>query len=242
MHKEYHKWFSPNLQRDMELMIYGHAGARVIFFPTRTARFYDYEGWGVIGALQEHIEKGWLQIYCVDSIDQESFYCFWAHPRGRILRHLQYEQYIIQEVLPLTRLINNNMFMIATGCSLGAYHAINIAFKYPQYFGKVVGMSGRYDLTAYSGTFRDLLDGYHDEDVYFSMPTQYLPNLHDPHHLKELRRMEVILAIGKEDAFLENNKHLSHHLWEKGIWHGLHIWDGEAHSARYWRQMVKWYL
>jgi len=118
MHKEYHKWFSPNLQRDMELMIYGHAGARVIFFPTRTARFYDYEGWGVIGALQEHIEKGWLQIYCVDSIDQESFYCFWAHPRGRILRHLQYEQYIIQEVLPLTRLINNNMYMIATGCIL----------------------------------------------------------------------------------------------------------------------------
>lgn len=242
MHKEYHKWFSPHLQRDMELMIYGHAGARVLFFPTRTARYYDYEGWGVIEALREHLEKGWLQLYCVDSIDQESFYCYWAHPRGRITRHLQYEQYIVHEVLPLTRLKNDNMFMMSVGCSLGAYHAVNIAFKYPQHFGKVVAMSGRYDLTYSVGIFQDLLSGYHDEDVYFSMPSQYMPNLYDRRLLNEIKRLDITFAIGKEDAFLDNNLHMSQVLWDKDIWHAIHYWEGEAHKARYWRKMVQLYL
>ena len=43
MNREYHKWFSPSLGRDMELLIFGDAGEPVIFFPTRTAHFYDYE-------------------------------------------------------------------------------------------------------------------------------------------------------------------------------------------------------
>ena len=43
MHREYHKQFSQHLQRDMELLIFGHGGRAVLFFPTRMARFYDYE-------------------------------------------------------------------------------------------------------------------------------------------------------------------------------------------------------
>ena len=31
MNREYHRWYSPSLNRDMELLIFGHAGARVIF-------------------------------------------------------------------------------------------------------------------------------------------------------------------------------------------------------------------
>ena len=90
MEREYHKWFSPNLRRNMELLVFGHAGAKVLLFPTRTARFYDYENWKVIESLRHHIEQGWIQLYCLDSIDQESFYCFWAHPQGRIFRHIEY--------------------------------------------------------------------------------------------------------------------------------------------------------
>ncbi|NJO02130.1 MAG: esterase family protein [Bacteroidia bacterium] len=242
MHREYHKWFSPHLQRDMELLIFGHNGARVLFFPPRIGRFYDYENWGVVEALRHPLEQGWLQLFCVDSVDQESFYCFWCQPRGRIERHLKYEQYIIQEVLPLTRQKNPNPFMMSVGCSLGAYHAINIAFRHPQYFGKVVGMSGRYDLTLSTGIFSNLLDGYYDEDVYFNTPCHYLPHVHDSYYLDELRRLDVTLVIGREDVFQENNQRLSQILWEKGIWHALHLWDGEAHKAYHWRKMVQLYL
>ena len=47
MKREYHKWYSPALGRDMELLVFGHGGARVLAFPTRCGRFYEYEerGW-----------------------------------------------------------------------------------------------------------------------------------------------------------------------------------------------------
>ncbi|MDQ8197446.1 hypothetical protein QEH56_04765 [Pelagicoccus enzymogenes] len=91
MNREYHKWWSPRLQRQMELIVHGHAGDRVLVFPTRGGRFYEYENLGIANSVRPRIEAGELQLYCVDSIDQESFYCWWAHPAGRIQRHLQYD-------------------------------------------------------------------------------------------------------------------------------------------------------
>lgn len=242
MHREYHKWFSPHLQRDMELLLFGHSGARVLFFPPRVGRFYDYENWRVIDALRYPIEEGWLQVYCVDSVDEESFYCFWCHPRGRITRHLQYERYILDEVLPFSTKLNKNPYLMSVGCSFGAFHAVNIAFRHPHCFSKVVGMSGRYDLTLSTGIFKDLLDGYYDEDAYFNIPCHYLPNINDSDYLEAIRKLDVALVIGQEDVFLDNNRYFSEKLWEKGIWHALHIWDGEAHRARSWRKMVQLYL
>ena len=45
--------------------------------------------------------NGQLQIYCVDSVDTESWYNKQAHPYWRVQRHLQYERYILNDVLPL---------------------------------------------------------------------------------------------------------------------------------------------
>ena len=100
MNREYHKWWSDRLQRDMELLVFGHAGAKVLVFPSRLGRFYEYEKLGLVHALKHKIEQGLLQLYCIDSIDAESFYCDWAHPHGRIQRHIDYEEYILNEVLP----------------------------------------------------------------------------------------------------------------------------------------------
>ncbi len=242
MQREYHKWFSDRLQKNMELLVFGHAGLRVIFFPTRAARFYDYENWRVIDAIADKIDKGWLQVYCVDSVDHESFYNRDAHPTERLNRHLQYEQYILNEVITLSQKLNPDSPLCAAGCSLGAYHAVNIAFKYPYLFNKAVGMSGRYDLTKNMGVFIDLLDGHYTEDSYFNMPNQYISNMGDEYLLDRLKSMEIILAIGQEDAFLEDTTNLSKLLWEKGVSNALHIWDGEAHKARFWRKMVQIYL
>ncbi|MDI9864889.1 alpha/beta hydrolase-fold protein [Flectobacillus sp. DC10W] len=242
MTRSYHQWFSPNLQKNMELLVFGHTGTRVLFFPTRAARFYDYEDWGVIASIQDKIDAGYLQVFCVDSIDAESLYNEYISPRERIVRHIAYEHYIIQEVIPFMHQMNPFSDMISAGCSLGAYHAINIAMKYPHYFCKAVGMSGRYDLTWATGYFRDLFSGYHDEDIYFNTPIQFIPNLLDEQTLSDLRKMDIILAIGQEDAFLENNIHFSEILNHKDIHHHLYVWDEEAHKARYWRKMVQIYL
>lgn len=242
MKREYHKWYSQRLGRDMELLVFGHGGARALAFPTRCGRFFDYENMGMINALQDHLEQGWLQLICVDSIDQETFYCNWCEPRQRIIRHLQYEDYILSEVMPLSQSLNGNPFQIALGCSFGAYHAINIAFRHPHRFGRAVGFSGRYDLTTSPDGFRNLFDGYYDDNIYFNMPNHYLPNLTCEQRLAALRRLDIKLVIGEYDPFLPDNQHLSHLLWTKGIWHSFRVWSGRAHGYRRWREMVTWFV
>jgi len=242
MNREYHKWFSPSLGRDMELLIFGEAGDPVIFFPTRTAHFYDYEDWQVIDAMRKKIEARQIQVYCLDSIDKESFYARDILPSHRILRHLQYEQYILREVIPLVHQKNASPTLVAAGCSLGAYHAANVAFKYPAIFHKIVGLSGRYDLTTNMPHFDDLFDGYRDENIYYNMPGQFIPNLYDEQLIRLIKGLEIIFVVGEKDVFLENNQAISNALWSKGIWNALHLWDGESHKARYWRHMVQLYL
>ncbi|QJW92211.1 esterase family protein [Spirosoma taeanense] len=242
MQREYHRWHSPNLGRDMELLVFGHAGARVLVFPTRRGRFYDYENFGLVAALADRIEQGWLQLFCVDSIDSESIYNRYIGPSDRIRRHGQYEQYILNEVLPLSRLKNPQPFMISHGCSLGAYHALNIAFRHPQWFGKVVALSGRYDLSAPVAEFPSLFDTYYDDDIYFNTPNHFLPNLADGAVLEHLRRLDIVLTIGAEDPFLGSNLALSEALSAKQIPHELFVWSGRAHHPDDWHKMVQIYL
>lgn len=235
MHREYHRWYSPHLNRDMELLIHGHAGARMLVFPTSNGRFYEYEDRGMIDNLGDQIENGQLQVYSVDSVDAESFYCYWAHPAGRIIRHLQYEAYVLNEVLPLTQSKNSNPFMIAHGCSFGAYHAMNIALRHPHRFGRVLAFSGKYDMSSFFG-------GYMDDNIYFNMPNRYVPNLSDHGILEAIRRMDILFAIGREDPNIDDNRRLSGALWAKGVWHAFREWDGWSHDWPYWKQMVRRYI
>jgi esterase/lipase superfamily enzyme len=242
MIREYHRWQSPRLQRDMELLIFGHAGAKVLVFPTRDGRFYEYENCRLVQSLAHKIEAGQLQLWCVDSIDWESFYCFWRHPAERVRRHIMFEEYILNEVMPLMHQKNNHPCTVAHGCSLGAFHATNIAFRHPMLFQKLVAFSGRFDLTLQVENFQDLFSGYYDENIYFHTPTHYLPNLNCDWHLDPLRRMDITFVIGKLDPFLNNNLQLSQILNAKGIQHRLHIWNGRAHRSQAWQQMAPLFL
>jgi esterase/lipase superfamily enzyme len=226
----------------MELLIFGHEGPPVLFFPTRMARFYDYEDWGVINALKEKIVSGQIQLFCIDSFDKESFYCKTILPLERIKKYLQFEKYLLDELIPFISQENENPHLISAGCSLGAYHAVNIAFRHPLLFKKVIGISGRYDLTIHLQFYNDLFDGYRNEDIYFNMPSQYIPNLTDEAFIHSLQNLEIIFIVGNEDAFLENNILLSDHLKKKNIPNILHLMEGEAHKPKYWGELLKLYL
>jgi esterase/lipase superfamily enzyme len=236
MHREYHRWHSPSLGRDMELLVFGHAGARVLAFPTSQARFYEWEERGLIGgALGEHIRRGWLQVVCVDTVDSESWYARHHHPGHRAWRQDQYDRYLLHEVLPFSEWKNPNPFLITTGASFGAYHAIDFALRHPERVGRLLSMSGLTDI-------RSFADGYHNETVYFHNPCDFLANEHDPHRLAALKRMNIILVAGSTDRLLEGNRRLSDVLWSKGIWHALRVWDGFAHDWPDWQKMLQLYI
>jgi len=235
VNRDYQRWFSPSLGRVMELLVFGHAGARVLVFPTSLGKFFEWEDRGMVDALAEPIERGWFQLYCVDSVDAESWYAKDRHPSTAAIRQEQYEAYLTHEVLPFSTHRNPNPFLITTGASFGAYHAINFAFRNPGLTGRVLAMSGLYDV-------KRLTRGYDDPRVYANDPSHYMVNLADPARLDAIRRMDIILSIGRDDPNLANNEHLSRVLWEKGVWHAFRLWDGWSHDWPWWRQMVQAYL
>jgi len=236
MNREYHSWYSPALNRDMELLVFGHAGARVLVFPTSCGRFFDWENRGMMNnTLGEHINNGWLQVFCVDSVDAESWYADWAQPSGRAYRHAQYDGYLYSEVLPFTLSKNANPFLIVTGASFGAYHAMNFGLKHPEVTGRILAMSGLYDIRRFTG-------GYTDDNVYYNNPMQFIPNESDPLRIEQLKRIDIINATGREDRFVDQSRGLSAMLWNKGIGNALREWDGWAHDWPYWDRMLRLYI
>jgi esterase/lipase superfamily enzyme len=234
MHREHHRWHSPRLGRDMELLVFGHAGARVLVFPTSMGRFYEWEDQGMVAALGHHVEQGWLQLYCVDSIDAESWYAKWKHPADRARRHAAYDAYLREEVLPLSAR-NANPYLITTGASFGAYHAMAFGLRHPGTVRRVLGLSGLYDI-------RELTEGWSDETVYAFNPADFVMGEHEPGRLAALGAMDLIMAIGRDDPMRGNNEWFSGRLWSKGLWHALRVWDGWAHDWPYWRTMLPRYI
>jgi esterase/lipase superfamily enzyme len=238
MKREYHKWYSERLGRDMELLVFGHDGLPAIVFPTSQARFYEFEDQGMIEAVRDKLEAGRLQLFCVDSVDSESWYNRSVSPRWRIARHLQYESYIMHEVLPLVRKMNGRPHLASVGCSFGGFHAANIAFRHPDKFTGFLSMSGTFDLPPLG-----FLNGYHDIDVYLNQPTQYLPNLHDQWYLDHYRRNTYVLATGVHDQCWNDNEHLARILRDKGIPVRLDVWgDNARHDWPWWQRMAQTYL
>jgi esterase/lipase superfamily enzyme len=236
MHREYHKWYSHRLGRDMELLVFGHAGLPVIVFPTSGGRFYEFEDRQMIAALSRRIDGGHLQVYCVDSVDMESWYNKSVPPRWRIARHVQFEDYVMSEVVPLIRLNNHDWHLVSLGCSFGGFHATNIALRHPDVFTGLLTMSGAFNM-------RNFLNGYHDQDVYFNQPFDYLPNLHDPWYFEHYNRNTYILATGWDDQCLAQNQHLDRVMSAKHIPHKLYTWDSyNAHDWPTWQRMVQEYL
>jgi esterase/lipase superfamily enzyme len=231
MQRDYIKEYSPSLGREMELLHFGRAGRTVLAFPTSMGRFYQWEDFGLIGAISDFIESGAVQVVCVDSVDGESWYARDKPPADRVRRHLQYEGYIVNEVLP--RLAGPP---VAAGPSFGAMHAVLLAARHPSRVGGFIALSGAFDTSRW-------LDGYHDDSTYFTNLFAFLPGLTDEAYLGPLRAEHPkVIATGEQDPNVEGSRKLAGLLRAKGVDVGLEIWPGWAHDWPYWKDMMRRYV
>lgn len=239
MNREIHKWWSPRLNKDMEIAVYGHWGFPLLMFPTAGADYLEYERFYMIDCIKEYIEAGKVKVFSINSINNESWLNRRMHPRHKSLRHGQYNNYVSEEVAPfIWNHIGGRLPIITTGASLGALHGANMFFRRPDIFGGTIAMSGVYDLTEYS-------DGYMDEDVYFNSPIHYLSNLSDHDTLENLRRSNHIHILSGSGAYEapDASRKLSWLLSVKGISHELDIWGADMrHDWPTWRAMLPHYL
>lgn len=231
MKREYRTWQSPALRRPMELLVFGDRGRPVIVFPTSMGRFYQWEDFGLVAQLEGRIDAGQLQLWCIDSVDSESFYDRGKTPSERAARHLAYERYILDELLPAMSEVNPSSSRCLLGASFGAFHAALLALRHPDVARKVVCLSGAYDASRW-------LDGERAGDCYFVDPLAFLPGLTDERYLAPLREAEIIVATGEDDAHAHESRALVGLLQQKGVPAALHVWRGWAHDWPYWKEMV----
>ncbi len=239
MKREIHQWYSPRLNKNMEIAVYGHFGFALLMLPTAAADYLEYERFHLIAALEPYIVAGKVKVFSINSINSEAWLNNRMHPRHKAIRHQQFNAYVEEEVVPFIRTHSSHETpIVTTGASLGALHAANLYFRRPDLFGGVIAMSGVYDLTTYT-------KGYYDEDVYFNSPIHYLPNLQDDFYLPRLRsarHIHILTGSGDyEDP--ESSRKLSEILHSRGIPHELDIWGWDMrHDWPTWRAMLPYYV
>lgn len=239
MRREITKWFSPNLNKEMEIVSYGDYGFALLMFPTAAADYLEYERFQLIDAIKPYIEAGKCKVYSINSINSESWLNDEMHPYDKAIRHQQFNKYVVEEVVPFIYNDCNGVVPIyTTGASLGAFHAVNTFLRRPDLFAGTIGMSGSYDLTDYA-------KNYFDENMYFNSPMHYMPNLEDNEILEQMRNGKKIYLVSGRGNYEkpEASIDLSNVLNSKSIPNEVDLWGYDVpHDWPTWRKMLPYYL
>ena len=223
----------------MNILVHGHWGPAMILFPTSGGDEGEYERQGLIGSMGELIDAGRVKTFSVSLNHQDSFANRGAHPSHRSWMQRQYDEYIRHEVVPFIRdhCQSPDVAVWTMGASLGAYHAANTLFKYPDIVKRCFGLSGVYDMKRF-------MDGVYDENFYFNNPVDYLANASDPWLLGHLATCDIHIATGSGpwEKSAESYR-LSQVLDSRGIAHHLDDWGSlGGHDWPYWKHQMREYL
>jgi esterase/lipase superfamily enzyme len=227
------------------LIAYGNWGRPLLVFPSERGRAWDFENNGMVNAVADLVDGGRVKLYCVDSADAHTWSDRDQPLEERARRHEDYEQWVLQTVVPwIANDCGGGSVEITTaGCSLGAYHAVNIALRHADVFPLAMGFSGNYDPTAWHAW------GERGMATYFNNPMDYVANMHGD-HLDWLRdRLSLLLVVGQgawevdPTGALPSTRAFGKLLEEKGIRHELDVWGFDVpHDWPSWRAQLRHHL
>lgn len=213
------------------MLVYGHWGYPVIIFPTSMGRYYQAKDFQLVESVRWFVETGKVKLYCIDSIDLDSWYGKHLHPSIRVRNAIQYDRFLYEEFIPYVCYECNTDKVAVAGCSFGGFQAANVAFKHPDRVSHLFTMGAAFDI-------RGFLNGYYDDNVYFNNPPDYLPNANNSH----LWQMSIALGTCNADFCKPENERLAGILAAKNIPHWLDVrWHGN-HDWPIWREMFPEYL
>lgn len=245
MQTQYFKGYSHALGRDMECKVYGHSGKPFLFIPCQDGRFFDFENYKMTDVWAPWIESGQAMVFSIDTIDSETWSDINGNPYWRIRHHEQWMRYITDELVPFIHDIVyqhngwcSSPCITTFGCSLGATHAVNLFFRYPDLFAGTLALSGIY--TAGYG-----FGGYMDELVYHNSPVHYLSNISPDHpYIEKINRGHSYICVGLGDwERPESTYRLREIFMEKGINIFVDFWGHDvAHDWHWWYKQVAYFL
>lgn len=230
-YEHYHKWYSPRLSRDIEVLSFGTRGYPVILFPTSMGHFNENKDFKLIDSVSWFLDEGLVKIYCPDGIDEASWYNKNIHPADRVRNHMWYDAMILEELVPLAQRETGVGRVATAGCSFGGYHATNFGFKHAEVVKYIFNMGAAFDI-------KDQMDGYYDDNVYFNNPPDFMPSANNPYFAD----MYVVLGTGTNDMCWDANVKMANILQNKGMNYWLDVRHNADHDWPAWREMFPHYL
>jgi endo-1,4-beta-xylanase len=159
-----------------------------------------------------------------------SYYCDWANGERPM------ESVIIQDLIPHVdetyRTLKQREGRMIQGYSMGGYGAARFAFKYPELFGSAVIDAGAFRDVAtmtgpdYADTFKDAfgeVDRFHAEDP-FQIVQKNASNIRG-------KKMNIRIAVGKDDDFLAKSQELHELLQRLQIAHEYEVVPDVGHGG-----------
>ncbi len=174
----------------MNIQIYGHDGIPILAFPPQSSMSNTYKDFGIIDTLYSYIHEGKIQIFCIDSCDDDSWSNTWLNGESRMNNQEKYFNYVVQDVLPMMRTINHRL-PYAFGVSLGATHAAIDFFRKPECFQGIIGLSPALQTNAFFGDWSNEL-------LYQNSPLDFLAHMEKDHpFVEEYRKKQIIFCCGQ---------------------------------------------
>ena len=240
MQIEYIREYSPILDREVEFKRYGYSGKPVLVFPSQDGDCNQYEEFGMIDVLSDFIEQGKIQVFCVGSVDLESWSDLNGNPRYRIEMQERWFEHICYEMVPRIQYISWRSDIIVTGCSMGGSHAGILFFRRPDLFDTLISLSGQFDARMFFGNYMDDL-------VYNNSVVDFLKDMPWNHPYLDLyRQKNIIICIGQgawEGELLPSNRELDRILCEKQVPAWFDYWGFDvAHDWPWWRIQIRYFM
>jgi esterase/lipase superfamily enzyme len=232
------RWFSPRLEREVDVVRWGESGTPVLAFPTAGGDAEEIERFHLVDACGELLAAGRVKLYSLDSINGRALLTHEGTTGHRAWLQRQFLEFVRHEVVPAVRADchDPDVEVVTTGSSIGAFNALACVCLYPDVFRGAICMSGTYDL-------RRFYDGEVGEDFYESSPLHFVPSL-EGERLEALRKRFVVLASGEgPNEDIGESWAVARVLGDKGIPNRVDSWGADVpHDWATWRAMLPGYL
>jgi len=224
----------------MNYRVYGTSGKPVVAFPTSQAHENLWEDFGMVDCLADYIENGEIQLFAMDSIDDDTFFRD-DQDRGKALRlYERYLRYVAKEFIPTVTSATGQKALL-TGCSMGAYHAANLYFRWPDLADSVIALSGVYSPQC----FLDF-DTHMTKAARANSPIDYLNQPIAEQRRQKYCASKLVFCAGQgpgEEDMLADTKALSEVLEHQGIEAWVDFWGNDVtHDWPWWKEQIQYFL
>ena len=231
------RWYSDRLAQDITIARWGTYGVPVLLFPTAGGDAEEVERHKMVAHLQPLIDAGRAKVYSCDSVAGKAMAERVGSTDYRMALFNAFHEAVAEEVIPAIHSdVGGHLPVVVAGASIGAFNALAITCRYPHLVDSAVCMSGTYAVEKFIG-------GRFTDDMYFSSPLHFLPDLQGP-DLDLLRRRMIVLASGSgqwEDV--GESWAVAKVLGTKGIPNRVDDWGpGYKHDWPTWWDMLPTYL